>query len=194
MNFLNGFLKKFGFVSEADDENETEPDDQEIADDEEEGEEEDEGDGQLGKRAQKRIGKLVKERNSANAEVKATARTLYPGKEVYQKDGTVWQSLSHKHPLHLVGDHGAKLPDFPHETDSHYRAFIRAVKGETKTTSPFSVAAPLSQLFCLGNVAQRVRRGFAFDPAKGAILGDEYAAYFLKGPAPRKGWEEYYKA
>ena len=131
--------------------------------------------------------------NSANAEVKATARTLYPGKEVYQKDGTVWQSLSHKHPLHLVGDHGAKLPDFPHETDSHYRAFIRAVKGETKTTSPFSVAAPLSQLFCLGNVAQRVRRGFAFDPAKGAILGDEYAAYFLKGPAPRTGWEEYYR-
>ena len=43
MNFLNGFLKKFGFVSEADDENETEPDDQEIADDEEEGEEEDSG-------------------------------------------------------------------------------------------------------------------------------------------------------
>ena len=43
MNFLNGFLKKFGFVSEADDENETEPDDQEIADDEEEGEEDDSG-------------------------------------------------------------------------------------------------------------------------------------------------------
>ena len=43
MSFLNGFLKMFGFVSEADDENETEPDDQEIADDEEEGEEEDSG-------------------------------------------------------------------------------------------------------------------------------------------------------
>lgn len=129
--------------------------------------------------------------NSAN-NVEQKGRKLYPGKEVYQRDGTVWQSLSHKHPLHLVGDYDAKLPDYPHETDSHYRSFIRAVRGETKTTSPFEVAAPLSQLFCLACIAQRVKRGFAFDPAKGEILGDEYASYFLKGPAPRKGWECYY--
>ena len=130
--------------------------------------------------------------NSANVE-SAAAKKLFPGKEMYQKDGTVWQSLSHRHPLHRVGDYHAKLPDFPHGDSSHYRNFILAVKGETKTTSPFSVAGKISQLFALGCIAQRVRRGFAFDRAKGEIVGDDYANYFIKGPKPRKGWEEYYK-
>ena len=134
-------------------------------------------------------------KNSANAEQEA-AKTLYPGKEMYCKDGSVWQSLSHRHPLHRVGDYNAKLPDFPsvdEKTHTHYRNFILAVKGETKTTSPFSVGGRISQLFTLGCIAQRVRRGFTFDPAKGEIVGDEYANFFLKGPAPRKGWECYYK-
>ena len=131
-------------------------------------------------------------KNSAN--VGEDTMKLYPGKEMYQKDGTIWQSLSHKHPLHLVGDFDAKLPDYPAETDTHYRSFIRAVKGEVRATSPFEVAAPLSQLFCLGCIAQRLNRGFEFDPAKGEIRGDEYANFWLKGPPPRKGWEEYYRA
>ena len=130
--------------------------------------------------------------NSANVEDGA-AKKLYPGKEMYCKDGTVWQSLSHKHPLHRVGDFDAKLPDYPPETETHYRSFIRAVRGETKTTSPFSVSGRISQLFTLGCIAQRVRRSIVFDPAKGEIVGDEYANYFIKGPRPRKGWEGYYK-
>jgi len=132
-------------------------------------------------------------KNSANDPDMEKKRQLFPGKEVYQKDGTVWQSLSHKHPLHRVGDYEAKLPDFEHGDSSHYRNFIRAVKGEGKTTSPFSVGGRISQLFALGNIASRVRRGFTFDPIKGKIEGDEYASYYLKGPAPRKGWESYYK-
>jgi len=131
-------------------------------------------------------------KNSANDPEDEKRKTLFPGKEVYCKDGSVWQSLSHKHAIHRVGDYDAKLPDFPNGESSHYRNFILAVKGEKKTTSPFSVAGKISQLFTLGCIAQRVRRGFAFDPVKGQILGDDYAAYFLKGPAPRKGWEEYY--
>lgn len=131
-------------------------------------------------------------KNSANLE-ESSAKMLYPGKEMYCKDGTIWQSLSHKHPLHLVGDFNAKLPDYPPETESHYRNFIRAVLGETKTNSPFSVAGRISQLFTLGCIAQRVRRGFVFDPAAGKIVGDDYADYFIKGIPPRKGWEDYYK-
>jgi len=130
-------------------------------------------------------------KNSAN--VGEDSIKLFPGKEMYCKDGTVWQSLSHKHPLHVVGDYDRKLPDYPAETETHYRSFIRAVKGETKTTSPFSVSGPLSQLFCLGCIAQRLNRGFDFDPAKGVITSDTYANAWLKGPAPRKGWEEYYR-
>jgi hypothetical protein len=70
---------------------------------------------------------------------------------------------------------------------------VRAVRGETKTTSPFSVAGKISQLFCLGCIAQRVNRGFEFDVATGKIPGDEYADFFIKGLPPRKGWEQYYK-
>ena len=132
--------------------------------------------------------------NSANVKSEKPKQELFPGKEMYQKDGTVWQSLSHCHPLHRVGDYDAKLPDFPELESSHYRNFIEAVKGEKKTTSPFSISGKISQLFALGCIAQRVRRGFKFDPAKGEILGDEYAAYYLNGPAPRKGWEEYYES
>ena len=133
--------------------------------------------------------------NSANVEDKS-AKKLFPGKEMYQKDGTVWQSLSHRHPLHRVGDYNAKLPDFPsvdEKKHTHYRNFILAVKGETKTTSPFEVGGRISQLFTLGCIAQRVRRSIVFDKAKGEIVGDEYANYFIKGPQPRKGWECYYK-
>ena len=52
-----------------------------------EGEDEDEGDEQLGKRAQKRIGKLVKERNSANAEVKRLQKELENAQKLSGDDG-----------------------------------------------------------------------------------------------------------
>ena len=117
---------------------------------------------------------------------------LFPGKEMYQRDGTVWQSLSHKHPLHVVGDYMRKLPDYPAEFCTHYEGFLRAVRGEMETLSPFSVAAPLSQLFTLACIAQRLGRGFAFDGKSGMILGDEEANALLR-QAPRKGWEEFYR-
>ena len=129
-------------------------------------------------------------KNSANAEGERPC--LYPGKEMYQRDGMIWQSLSHKHPLHVVGDYGRKLPDYPAETCTHYEGFLRAVRGEMKTTSPFEVSAPLSQLFTLACVAQRLGRGFKFDPKRKAVIGDEEANALL-GPKPRAGWEEYYR-
>ena len=128
--------------------------------------------------------------NSANNE--SGAVKLFPGKEMYQKDGTVWQSLSHKHPLHVVGDYERKLPDYPAEFCTHYEGFLRAVRGEMVTLSPFSVAAPLSQVFTLACIAQRLGRGFAFDKKRGMILGDEEANALLR-QTPRKGWEEFYR-
>ena len=129
-------------------------------------------------------------KNSANSD--ADAIKLFPGKEMYQKDGMIWQSLSHKHPLHVVGDYERKLPDYPAETCTHYEGFLRAVRGEMETTSPFKVAAPLSQLFTLACIAQRLGRGFAFDKSSGMIQGDEEANALLR-QAPRKGWEEFYR-
>ena len=129
-------------------------------------------------------------KNSANDENEQVR--LFPGKEMYQRDGTIRQSLSHKHPLHVVGDYERKLPDYPAEFCTHYEGFLRAVRGEMETLSPFEVAAPLSQLFTLACIAQRLGRGFRFDTATGTIPGDEEANALLR-PAPRRGWEEFYK-
>ena len=130
-----------------------------------------------------------------NAANNAAVSKLCPGKEMYQRDGKIWQSLSHKHPLHVVGDYNRKLPDYPAEFCTHYEGFLRAVRGEMETTSPFSVGAPLSQIFSLACIAQRLNRGFKFDPSKQEIVGDSEANAMLLGPTgdPRKGWEEYYK-
>lgn len=128
-------------------------------------------------------------KSSANEDVPPS---LHPGKEMYQRDGKVWQSLSHKHPLHVVGDYGRKLPDYPPEFCTHYEGFLRAVRGEMQTLSPFSVAAPLSQIFTLACLAQRLNRSFRFDPVEKRVIGDKQADAMLRN-APRKGWEEYYK-
>lgn len=116
---------------------------------------------------------------------------LKPGKEIYEADGTIWQGLSHSSTLSLVG--GGELPDYPHAQCDHWRNFLLACRGEMAVQSPFSVAAPLSQLFCLGVIAQRLGRGFAFDPAAKRIVGDDEADRLLDGPAPRTGWEAYYR-
>lgn len=116
---------------------------------------------------------------------------LKPGKEIYQADGTIWQGLSHSSTLKRVGFSGG-LPRYEKAHNDHYRNFLLAAKGEESPKSPFSVSAPLSQIFCLGVAAQRLNRGFRFDPAKGEAVGDEEVNRLLAGPKPRKGWEQYY--
>ena len=75
------------------------------------------------------------------------------------------------------------------------RNFLRAVMGEGRARSPFMVSAPLSEVFCLGCIAQRLNRSFRFDPVNKQVVGDAAANALLKGAAgtPRKGWEEFYK-
>lgn len=116
---------------------------------------------------------------------------LKPGKEIYQKDGTIWQGLSHSSTLKRVG--GGVLPEYEKAGADHWRNFLLACRGEAEAHSPFSVTAPLSQIFCLGVIAQRLNRSFRFDPVAKRIIGDDEADALLKGPEPRKGWEGYYK-
>ena len=118
---------------------------------------------------------------------------LKPGKEIYLADGTVWQGLSHSSTLVKCGAQDAPRPEFEKAKSDHWRNFLLAVKGEETERSPFSVTAPLSEVFCLGVIAQRLNRGFKFDPVKKRAVGDAEVDLLLKGPAPRKGWEEYYR-
>ncbi|MBE6383215.1 MAG: gfo/Idh/MocA family oxidoreductase [Lentisphaerae bacterium] len=122
------------------------------------------------------------------------AKNLVPGKFFYLSDGTAWQGGSHGSPLMQCGS-DVKAPSFPRPGSNHYANFLLAVLGREETRSPFSVAAPLSQVFCLGCIAQRLNRSFRFDPASKTIVGDEEANALLKGSkgTPRKGWEEFYR-
>ena len=118
---------------------------------------------------------------------------LKPGKEIYLADGTVWQGLSHAATLVRVGAQDEKVPAFEKAGRDHWRNFLLAVKGEEEARSPFRVTAPLSEVFCLGVIAQRLNRGFKFDPVAKKDVGDAEVGILLKGPAPREGWEEYYR-
>lgn len=118
---------------------------------------------------------------------------LKPGKEIYLADGTVWQGLSHSATLVRVGAQDEKVPAFEKAGSDHWRNFLLAVKGEEEARSPFRVTAPLSEVFCLGVIAQRLNRGFKFDPVAKKDVGDAEVGILLKGPAPREGWEEYYR-
>ena len=95
-----------------------------------------------------------------------------------------------------------EVPDYPFKGVpgedprlNHYVNFVRAVMGQDEAHSPFSVAAPLSEVFCLGCIAQRLNRSLKFDPAKKQFVGDDEANALLKGSkgTPRKGWEEFYR-
>ena len=119
---------------------------------------------------------------------------LKPGKEIYLKDGTVWQGLSHSSTLVKCGAQDDPVPPYERAKDDHWENFLRAVRGEEAAHSPFRVAAPLSEIFCLGVAAQRLGRSFDFDPVAKRAIGDDEVNLLLDGPAPRKGWEGYYEA
>lgn len=116
-----------------------------------------------------------------------------PGKIIRLADGTAWQGSSHGSTLSRCGDGFA--PEYPAPKTnhlSHYENFLLSVRGETMPNSPFEVAVPLCEVFSLGIVAQRLNRGFKFDPVAKKAVGDPEANILLRGPEPRQGWEEYY--
>lgn len=122
---------------------------------------------------------------------------LNPGKIIYGKDLT-FKGGSHASTLQIIPEEKAKemaskLPQVPQTPSNHFANFLKACKGEEKTRSTFAIAGPLSQVFCLGVIAQRLNAKLAFDPVKKEVVNDKFAQALLVGPPPRKGWEQYYK-
>ncbi|MCB0729863.1 MAG: Gfo/Idh/MocA family oxidoreductase [Ignavibacteriae bacterium] len=120
-----------------------------------------------------------------------------PGKIIYSKD-LIFQGRSHSTTLTLVPNENSKdieskLPVVPESPSNHFENFIRSVKGEEKTRSPFEIAGPLSQVFCLGVTAQRLSSKLEFDRETKQITNNKFANELLIGEPPRKGWEEFYK-
>jgi hypothetical protein len=78
----------------------------------------------------------------------------------------------------------------PRITVSHEQNWIQASKGEAKTSSPFSVAAPLTETMLLGIAALRAGQGrkVLYDAEKVQFTNAPEANQYLTR-AYRKGWE-----
>lgn len=100
-------------------------------------------------------------------------------------------------PLYIIPkekhlDMRASLPKFTTKASGHFENFLLAIKGEEKARSDFRVSGPLCQMFNLGMIAQRLGGQFTFDPVSKQVT-DNAVANALLDPAPRPGWEEFYK-
>ena len=119
-----------------------------------------------------------------------------PGKILYGKD-IAFQGGSHSSTLQILPrekfmEMRSELPKFSGKPSNHYANFLLACKGEEESRSPFSVSGPLTQVFNLGIIAQRLGGNLEFDPKTRAIVGNADAQAFLD-PSPRQGWEQFYK-
>jgi hypothetical protein len=122
---------------------------------------------------------------------------LPPGKIIYSKEIT-FKGRTHSRPLEIIPeemakDLGSKLPVVPESPSNHFANFLKACKGEEECRSSFEIAGPLSQVFCLGVLAQRLSTKLLFDRITKTITNNKIANEMLVGAAPRAGWEEYYR-
>ncbi len=122
---------------------------------------------------------------------------LNPGKEIYTKSLT-FKGGSHGSTLSIIPkeaeeDMKNKLPEVPVSPSNHFENFAKACMGHEKTRSPFSISGPLSQVFVLGTIAQRLGTKIMFDRKKKQITNNDFANQLLVGTPPRKEWEEFYK-
>jgi predicted dehydrogenase len=122
------------------------------------------------------------------------------GKMIYTDD-LVIKGGTHSSEHNIIGGKKAKEidPEILKVTGeaktsrNHMGNFINAAMGKEECNSKFSVSAPLSQVFALGCIAQRLGGTLKFDPKTQQITNNQRANELLKGPPPRKGWEQYYK-
>lgn len=123
---------------------------------------------------------------------------LNPGKEIYMPDLTL-KGGSHGSTLSMIPSARAnelkdKLPEVPKSPSNHYVNFLRACLGQEKTRSPFEINGVLSQVFCLGVIAQRLNTQLFFDPRTKRFTNNDFANALLAGGLPpRHGWNEFYK-
>lgn len=121
---------------------------------------------------------------------------LNPGKIIYSKELT-FKGGSHGGTLSIIPEEKAKemaskLPEVPVSPSNHFLNFLLACKGQEKTRSPFEIAGPLSQVFCLGVIAQQLNAKLTFDPKKKKFTNNKLANALLVGAAPRKDWKYFY--
>ena len=121
---------------------------------------------------------------------------LNPGKIIYS-DELTFKGGSHGSTLTIIPENKAKemesrLPEVPKSPSNHFANFLLACQGVEKPRSPFSIAGPLSQVFCLGVIAQQLNAHLKFDPETKQFTNSPVANLLLRRGIPRKGWEQFY--
>lgn len=130
------------------------------------------------------------------AQLTAKYKRAANGVELHLADERVLARLSHGATMRIIAGADPRdaqvrkaLTTFPREKSNHYLNFLNAVRGVEKPNSPFAVAAPLSQVFTLGCIAQRRGVGVLhFDPVSKKFSNDSLANEWLAGPTWRKEW------
>jgi hypothetical protein len=122
---------------------------------------------------------------------------LNPGKIIYSKE-LIFKGGSHASTLSIIPEKKAKemeskLPPVPQTPSNHFANFLLACQGLEKTRSPFEIHGPLSQLFSLGVMVQRLNTKIFFDRATNQITNNVFANAMLTQIPPRSGWEEFYR-
>jgi predicted dehydrogenase len=118
------------------------------------------------------------------------------GKFIYSKT-LVFKGGTHGDTLRIVpearmAEMAPKLPKIAGGFSDHATNFVLACQGKEETRSPFHVSGPLTQVFLLGIVAQRLGGRLVFDTERRQFSDNPAANRLLAGPAPRAGWERYY--
>lgn len=133
--------------------------------------------------------------NRPEVEAELGVNIKAPGKIIYAKELT-FKGGSHSSTLQVVPKEKfmeirGSLPRVSGKNSNHYANFLLACKGEEEARSPFKISGPLSQVFNLGIITQRLGGKIEFDRASKKITNNAKALALLD-PAPRKGWEEFY--
>ncbi len=119
------------------------------------------------------------------------------GKFIYGKN-FVFRGGTHGDTLRIIPEDrmremAGSLPKISGGFSDHVTNFIRACQGTEESRSPFRISGPLTQVFLLGVIAQRLGGSLSFDPVRREFPGNAAANRLLAGPPPRPGWEQYYR-
>jgi predicted dehydrogenase len=119
------------------------------------------------------------------------------GKFIYSTS-LVFKGGTHGDTLRIVPDTKMRdlaptLPKIGSGFSDHAVNFVRACQGTEEARSAFHISGPLTQVFLLGVIAQRLGGSLDFDGTARRFTSSAEGNACLDGPLPRPGWEQYYR-
>jgi hypothetical protein len=118
------------------------------------------------------------------------------GKFIFSKT-LVFKGGTHGDTLRIIPEERMReraptLPKVVGKFSDHPTNFVLACQGREESRSPFRISGPLTQVFTLGVIAQRLGGRLEFDAARRVFTNNAEATALLTWPPPRAGWEGYY--